>query len=141
MSDSFQVRVTVRGYELDPQGHLNWAEYLHYAEPAFLGCLAAAWITQPALLAAGDVAAALTSTTGLLGLRERKLVPTRPSASGRSPPARRSSASIKSQPANRVGAARLPGSESRFRTALRKCRIEIQINHRICCGSVSLVTR
>jgi hypothetical protein len=81
MNDSFQVRVTVRGYELDPQGHLNWAEYLHYAEPAFLGCLAAA----------------LTSTTGLLGLRERKLVPTRPSASGRSPPARRSSASIKSQ--------------------------------------------
>ena len=121
MNDSFQVRVTVRGYELDTQGHLNWAEYLHYAEHAFLGCLAAAGITQHALLAAGfgpaalgvqvrfrrelrggddvdvtcafiwgdgktfqvrhdflradgDVAAELTSTTGLLDLRERKLV-------------------------------------------------------------------
>ena len=44
MDDVFSVRVKVRGYELDTQGHLNWAEYLHYAEHArweFLGLQAA----------------------------------------------------------------------------------------------------
>jgi hypothetical protein len=28
---STRVRVKVRGYEVDTQGHLNWAQYLHYA--------------------------------------------------------------------------------------------------------------
>jgi acyl-CoA thioester hydrolase len=120
MADVFSVRVKVRGYELDTQGHLNWAEYLHYAEHARWECLAAAGITQEGLLATGfgpvvidvsvrfkrelrggdevdvscafvfdggptyrivqdfrrpdgQLAAALTSTTGLLDLRERKL--------------------------------------------------------------------
>lgn len=120
MADVFSVRVKVRGYELDTQGHLNWAEYLHYAEYARWECLAAAGITQDGLLATGfgpvaldvsvkfrrelrggdevdvscafvfdggptydivqdfrrpdgRVAASLTSTTGLIDLRERKL--------------------------------------------------------------------
>jgi acyl-CoA thioester hydrolase len=120
MSDAFSVRVKVRGYELDTQGHLNWAEYLHYAEHARWECLAAAGITQDALIATGfgpvvldlqvkfrrelrggdeadvtcafgfgssrmyeikqelrhpdgRVCASLTSTCGLLDLRERKL--------------------------------------------------------------------
>jgi acyl-CoA thioester hydrolase len=49
----FQVRVKVRGYELDTQGHLNWAEYLHYAEYTRWEYLAAAGVTQDALLATG----------------------------------------------------------------------------------------
>jgi acyl-CoA thioester hydrolase len=53
MSDVFCVRVKVRGYELDTQGHLNWAEYLHYAEHARWECLAAAGIPQEALIATG----------------------------------------------------------------------------------------
>lgn len=53
MSDVFSVRVKVRGYELDTQGHLNWAEYLHYAEHARWECLAAAGVTQDALIATG----------------------------------------------------------------------------------------
>jgi len=120
MNDAFSVRVKVRGYELDAQGHLNWAEYLHYAEHARWECLAAAGITQDALIATGfgpvvldlrvrfrrelrggdevdvtcafdfgnsrlydikqefrradgQACASLTSTCGLLDLRERKL--------------------------------------------------------------------
>ncbi len=53
MSDAFSVRVKVRGYELDTQGHLNWAEYLHYAEHARWEFLAAAGITQDGLIASG----------------------------------------------------------------------------------------
>lgn len=53
MSAPFHVRVKVRGYELDTQGHLNWAEYLHYAENARWECIAAAGITQDELLASG----------------------------------------------------------------------------------------
>ncbi len=53
MSDAFSVRIKVRGYELDTQGHLNWAEYLHYAEHARWEFLAAAGITQDALIASG----------------------------------------------------------------------------------------
>lgn len=53
MSKVFSVRVTVRGYEVDTQGHLNWAQYLHYAEHARWSCLAAAGITQDQLIATG----------------------------------------------------------------------------------------
>jgi acyl-CoA thioester hydrolase len=121
MTEAFSVRIKVRGYELDTQGHLNWAEYLHYAEHARWEFLAAAGITQERLLATGigpvvldvavrfrrelrggdevdvtcafefeggktfriiqdfkrpdgRVAASLTSTSGLLDLRERRLV-------------------------------------------------------------------
>lgn len=53
MNDEFSVRIRVRGYELDTQGHLNWAEYLHYAEHARWEFLAAAGISQDALIATG----------------------------------------------------------------------------------------
>jgi acyl-CoA thioester hydrolase len=59
VSDQFFVRVRVRGYEVDTQGHLNWAQYLHYAEHARWECMAAAGITQDALLASGIGPAAL----------------------------------------------------------------------------------
>jgi acyl-CoA thioester hydrolase len=42
MTDPFHVRVAVRGYELDVNGHLNRAHYLHYAEHARWECLRAA---------------------------------------------------------------------------------------------------
>ena len=53
VSELFSVRVGVRGYELDTQGHLNWAEYLHYAEHARWSCLAAAGVSQDKLIASG----------------------------------------------------------------------------------------
>lgn len=53
VSELFSVRVRVRGYEVDTQGHLNWAQYLHYAEHARWECLAAAGITQDGLVASG----------------------------------------------------------------------------------------
>ena len=59
MSDEFLVRFRVRGYEVDTQGHLNWAQYLHYAEQSRWECLAAAGIGQDALLASGIGPAAL----------------------------------------------------------------------------------
>ncbi|HEY6787010.1 MAG TPA: thioesterase family protein [Trebonia sp.] len=59
MSDEFFVRVKVRGYEVDTQGHLNWAQYLHYAEHARWEYFAAAGITQEGLLASGIGPAAL----------------------------------------------------------------------------------
>jgi acyl-CoA thioester hydrolase len=59
VSDEFFVRVRVRGYEVDTQGHLNWAQYLHYAEHARWEYLAAAGITQDVLIASGIGPAAL----------------------------------------------------------------------------------
>ncbi|MFD7997342.1 acyl-CoA thioesterase [Streptomyces mexicanus] len=53
MSEPFSVRVTVRGYETDVQGHLNQAVYLNYAEHARWSLLRAAGITQAGLLARG----------------------------------------------------------------------------------------
>jgi len=53
VSEPFRIRVKVRSYEVDTQGHLNWAEYLHYAEQARWEHLAAAGISQDALLATG----------------------------------------------------------------------------------------
>jgi acyl-CoA thioester hydrolase len=49
----FSVRVTVRGYELDTQGHLNQAVYLQYAEHARWELLRAAGLSQDKLLASG----------------------------------------------------------------------------------------
>ena len=31
MTESFRLPIAVRGYELDVNGHLNWALYLHHA--------------------------------------------------------------------------------------------------------------
>lgn len=52
-NEPFQVRVTVRGYELDTQGHLNQSVYLQYAEHARWELLRAAGIGQDKLLASG----------------------------------------------------------------------------------------
>ncbi|GGV72131.1 MULTISPECIES: acyl-CoA thioesterase [Streptomyces] len=46
MSEPFSVRVTVRGYETDVQGHLNQAVYLSYAEHARWSLMQAAGIGQ-----------------------------------------------------------------------------------------------
>ena len=53
MSKPFQVRVTVRGYELDVNGHLNWAHYLHYAEHARWECLRTAGLSYEVVKGAG----------------------------------------------------------------------------------------
>jgi acyl-CoA thioester hydrolase len=49
----FSVPVTVRGYELDTQGHLNQAVYLQYSEHARWELLRAAGIQQNDLVASG----------------------------------------------------------------------------------------
>jgi acyl-CoA thioester hydrolase len=49
----FQVRMSVRGYEVDSQGHLNQAVYLQYAEHARWELLRAAGIPGDRLLATG----------------------------------------------------------------------------------------
>jgi acyl-CoA thioester hydrolase len=53
VDDTFRVHITVRGYELDTQGHLNWAQYLHYAEHARWECLRAAGIEHERLIGSG----------------------------------------------------------------------------------------
>ncbi|MFI2640898.1 acyl-CoA thioesterase [Streptomyces sp. NPDC018610] len=62
MSEPFSVRVSVRGYETDTQGHLNQAVYLNYAEHARWSMLQAAGITQAGLLARGVGPVALETT-------------------------------------------------------------------------------
>jgi acyl-CoA thioester hydrolase len=62
MAERFTVRVAVRGYELDTQGHLNQAVYLSYAEHARWEFLRAAGITQNALLESGVGPVALETT-------------------------------------------------------------------------------
>ena len=49
----FTVRVAVRGYELDTQGHLNQAVYLQYAEHARWEHLRAAGLPGDRLLSTG----------------------------------------------------------------------------------------
>ncbi|CAM5312200.1 Acyl-CoA thioesterase OS=Streptomyces cyaneofuscatus OX=66883 GN=G3I52_00550 PE=4 SV=1 [Streptomyces cyaneofuscatus] len=50
---TFSVDVTVRGYELDTQGHLNQAVHLQYAEHARWELLRAAGLPQEKPLADG----------------------------------------------------------------------------------------
>ncbi|WNI26254.1 acyl-CoA thioesterase [Streptomyces sp. ITFR-16] len=59
---TFSVDVTVRGYELDTQGHLNQAVYLQYAEHARWELLRAAGLPQDRLLADGVGPVALEVT-------------------------------------------------------------------------------
>ncbi|MCO1614636.1 acyl-CoA thioesterase [Micromonospora sp. CPM1] len=66
MADPFRVRVAVRGYELDMQGHLNQAVYLQYAEHARWECLRASGIGQDRLLAGGVGPVALEVTVRYL---------------------------------------------------------------------------
>lgn len=60
--EPFSVRVTVRGYETDTQGHLNQAVYLNYAEHARWSLLRAAGISQSGLIAQGVGPVALETT-------------------------------------------------------------------------------
>jgi acyl-CoA thioester hydrolase len=53
MTEPFAVRITVRGYELDTQGHLNGAVYHQYGDHARWECLRAAGISIDDLLASG----------------------------------------------------------------------------------------
>jgi len=53
MAEVFQVRVAVRGYELDLQGHVNQAVYLQYGEHARWQCFYAAGLTPEVLVPAG----------------------------------------------------------------------------------------
>ncbi|MFD5538558.1 acyl-CoA thioesterase [Streptomyces sp. NPDC127079] len=62
MSEPYSVRVTVRGYETDVQGHLNQAVYLNYAEHARWSLLQAAGITQARLIHRGVGPVALETT-------------------------------------------------------------------------------
>lgn len=64
--DPFRVRITVRGYELDTQGHLNQSVYLQYAEHARWECLRAAGISQAGLIAQGVGPVALEVTVRYL---------------------------------------------------------------------------
>jgi acyl-CoA thioester hydrolase len=60
--EPFTVRLTVRGYELDPRGHVNQAVYLQYAEHARWQCLEDAGITHDALHDSGVGPVALEQT-------------------------------------------------------------------------------
>jgi acyl-CoA thioester hydrolase len=66
MADVFTVRITVRGYEVDRQGHLNQAVYLNYAEQARWEFLVAAGVTQDALVASGVGPVTLETTIRFL---------------------------------------------------------------------------
>lgn len=62
MTEPFSVRVTVRGYETDVQGHLNQAVYVNYAEHARWTLLQAAGISQAELMGRGVGPVALETT-------------------------------------------------------------------------------
>ncbi|MFB7334329.1 acyl-CoA thioesterase [Streptomyces adustus] len=62
MAEPFQVRIVVRGYELDTQGHLNQAIYLQYCEHARWESLRAAGISQDKLLSTRIGPAVLENT-------------------------------------------------------------------------------
>ncbi|WP_367320015.1 acyl-CoA thioesterase [Streptomyces sp. HUAS ZL42] len=62
MSVPFSVRVTVRGYETDVQGHLNQSVYINYAEHARWSLLQAAGISQAGLIGKGVGPVALETT-------------------------------------------------------------------------------
>ncbi|GAB1338620.1 acyl-CoA thioesterase [Streptomyces sp. E-15] len=66
MAEPFSVRVTVRGYETDTQGHLNQAVYLNYAEHARWSLLQAAGISQARLVGRGVGPVALETTLRFL---------------------------------------------------------------------------
>jgi acyl-CoA thioester hydrolase len=53
VSEPFSVRITVRGYETDVQGHVNQSVYINYAEHARWSLLQAAGITQTQLVNSG----------------------------------------------------------------------------------------
>lgn len=60
--EPFSLRIVVRGYELDTQGHLNQAVYLQYAEHVRWECLRAAGLSQDRLIGSGIGPVALETT-------------------------------------------------------------------------------
>ena len=60
--EPFQVRLAVRGYELDPRGHVNQAVYLQYTEHARWEHLRAAGISHDTLHESGVGPVALEQT-------------------------------------------------------------------------------
>ncbi|MEU6067747.1 acyl-CoA thioesterase [Streptomyces sp. NPDC047082] len=62
MSEPYSVRVTVRGYETDVQGHLNQAVYVNYAEHARWSLLKDAGVSQAQLAGRGVGPVALETT-------------------------------------------------------------------------------
>ena len=62
MSEPFSVRITVRGYETDVQGHVNQSVYINYAEHARWSLLQAAGISQARLQGRGVGPVALETT-------------------------------------------------------------------------------
>ncbi|MFF7467733.1 thioesterase family protein [Streptomyces sp. NPDC008092] len=62
MSEPYSVRVTVRGYETDVQGHLNQAVYINYAEHARWSLLQAAGVSQAGLVGHGVGPVSLETT-------------------------------------------------------------------------------
>lgn len=62
MADTFSLRIRVRGYELDAQGHVNQAVYTQYAEHARWEFLRAAGVSHEDLAASGVGPALLKST-------------------------------------------------------------------------------
>jgi acyl-CoA thioester hydrolase len=62
MAQRFEIRVGVRGYEVDTQGHLNQAVYLQYGEHARWEFLRALGIPQDKLIASGVGPVALETT-------------------------------------------------------------------------------
>ncbi|MER5973792.1 thioesterase family protein [Streptomyces sp. NPDC002055] len=53
MTQPFTVRITVRGYETDSQGHVNTSVYMQYAEHARWSLVQAAGIRQSELIEKG----------------------------------------------------------------------------------------
>jgi acyl-CoA thioester hydrolase len=66
MAAAFSLRIRVREYELDAQGHLNQAVYSQYAEHARWECLRAAGVSQDDLAASGLGPAMLKTTVRFL---------------------------------------------------------------------------
>ncbi|HEY9370020.1 acyl-CoA thioesterase [Streptomyces sp.] len=62
MTEPFQLRMIVRGYELDTQGHLNQAVYLQYFEHLRWESLRAAGISVDRLIDSGFGPAVLENT-------------------------------------------------------------------------------
>lgn len=60
--EPFRVRIAVRGYELDPQGHVNQAVYLNYAEHARWELLRSAGVSVDTLVGTGVGPVALENT-------------------------------------------------------------------------------
>jgi acyl-CoA thioester hydrolase len=62
----FTTHITVRGYELDTQGHLNNAVYHQYGEHARWECMRAAGLPQDKLLTSGVGPVTLETTIKFL---------------------------------------------------------------------------